>query len=203
MTMIRVCYITWKTWRTRKSKGISYLTWKSGKSKGIGKNCKAWSNFHANFKTKLLSILSYIGTLNGLFSLFSSLKVKLQSMSSVWFNNTLKSNTIRCTATIVSGRKYIAWSFVRLKWVSMSAQITATYVAVAFQYSCLPVCFHLMKGRAMYFRPETIVASFLHLMVLLFKMLLNHTSKCQFMVYYCQMSSVIETFYYFQVIQIL
>ena len=36
-------------------------------------------------------------------------------------------------------------------------------------------CFRLMKGRATYFRPETIVASFLHLMVLLFKILFNHS----------------------------
>ena len=43
-------------------------------------------------------------------------------------------------------------------------------------------CFSLMKGRAMYFRSEMIVASFLHLMVLLFKVLLNLTSKCQFLV---------------------
>ena len=36
------------------------------------------------------------------------------------------------------------------------------------------ICFRLKKGRAAFFRPETIVASFLHLMVLFFKMLLNH-----------------------------
>ena len=39
-------------------------------------NFKAWRDFHANFKIKLLRILSYIDTLNGLFSLFLSLKVK-------------------------------------------------------------------------------------------------------------------------------
>ena len=36
-------------------------------------------------------------------------------------------------------------------------------------------CFHLTKGRATYFLPETIVASFLHLTVLLSKLLLNHS----------------------------
>ena len=41
-------------------------------------------------------------------------------------------------------------------------------------------CFRLKKGRATFFRPETIVASFLHLMVLSFKVLLNHSSKRQF-----------------------
>ena len=43
-------------------------------------------------------------------------------------------------------------------------------------------CFHLMKGRASYFRHETLVASFLHHMVLLSKVLLNHSRKKQFVV---------------------
>ena len=41
-------------------------------------------------------------------------------------------------------------------------------------------CFRLMKGRATFFLPETIVASYLHLMVLFFKMLLNHSIKLTF-----------------------
>ena len=36
-------------------------------------------------------------------------------------------------------------------------------------------CFRLKKGRATYFRPETIIASFLHSMVLLPKVLFNHS----------------------------
>ena len=43
-------------------------------------------------------------------------------------------------------------------------------------------CFRLKKGRAKFFRPETIVASFLRLMVLSFKVLSNHSSKRQFLV---------------------
>ena len=39
-------------------------------------NFNAGNNFHANFKTKLLNIQSYIGTLNGLFLIFLSLKFK-------------------------------------------------------------------------------------------------------------------------------
>ena len=35
-------------------------------------------------------------------------------------------------------------------------------------------CFRLKKGRATFFRPEIIVASFLHLMMFFFKVLLNH-----------------------------
>ena len=38
-------------------------------------------------------------------------------------------------------------------------------------------CFRLTKGRATYFQLETIVASVLHLMVLLFKVLFNHSWK--------------------------
>ena len=43
-------------------------------------------------------------------------------------------------------------------------------------------CFRLKKSRATFFRPETIVASFLHLMVLFFKALLNYSSKRQSLV---------------------
>ena len=39
----------------------------------------------------------------------------------------------------------------------------------------LIVCFRLTKDRVTFFRPETIFASFLLLMVLFFKVLLNHT----------------------------
>ena len=42
--------------------------------------------------------------------------------------------------------------------------------------------FPLTKGRATFFRPETIVVSFLHLMVLFYKVIFNHTSKCHFVV---------------------
>ena len=38
-------------------------------------------------------------------------------------------------------------------------------------------CFHLMEDCAAYFRPETIVASFLHFMVLFYKVIFNHTSE--------------------------
>ena len=38
-----------------------------------------------------------------------------------------------------------------------------------------PSCFHCKKGRVTFFRPEKIVASFLHLMVLFFKVISIHT----------------------------
>ena len=47
-------------------------------------------------------------------------------------------------------------------------------------------CFRLTKGRATFFRPETIVAGFLHLMVFLFKVLSNHSSKRQFLLLHCR-----------------
>ena len=43
-------------------------------------------------------------------------------------------------------------------------------------------CYRLKKGRATFYRPETIVASLLLLMVLSFKVIFNHTSKRQFVV---------------------
>ena len=39
-------------------------------------------------------------------------------------------------------------------------------------------CFRLARGRAAFFRQETIVASFLHLMALLFKVLFNVRCCC-------------------------
>ena len=47
------------------------------------------------------------------------------------------------------------------------------YIAVTFLALVL-TCFCMTKGRATYFRPETIVASFLHLIVLLLKVLFIH-----------------------------
>ena len=44
-------------------------------------------------------------------------------------------------------------------------------------------CFRLMKGCVMFSRPETIVmASFLHLIELFFKVIINHIPKRQFVV---------------------
>ena len=39
-------------------------------------------------------------------------------------------------------------------------------------------CYRLKKGRATFFRPETIVASFLHVTVFLPKVLFNHSKYC-------------------------
>ena len=56
--------------------------------------------------------------------------------------------------------------------------VTATFGIRAYLFS-------LTKGRATFLRPETIVASFMHFMVLLFKVSLNNSSKGQFSVLYC------------------
>ena len=57
--------------------------------------------------------------------------------------------------------------------------VTATYRYIS---ALALTCFRLTKGRATFFRPGTIVASFLHLLVLFFKVLFNEASKCQFAV---------------------
>ena len=106
-----------------------------------------------------------------------------------WFVNILESNIIRCNklATNVSRRKNVAQPFFRRKQVSTSAEMsqqrTKPYTMTRFKFvfgfilccylSALLTCFRLEKGRATFFWPETIVASFLHLMVLSFKVLWN------------------------------
>ena len=87
------------------------------------------------------------------------------------FDNSLKNNIIRCKklVTIASGRKNVAWSFVKQKQVSTSSKCNSN----SYFSALVLTCFRLTKGRATFFRPETIVASFLHLMVLLFKVLLT------------------------------
>ena len=67
----------------------------------------------------------------------------------------------------------------RLFCVQQHTKVTTTYKSVLFVRCCyisalVLNCFRLTKSRAMYFRPETILASFLHVMVLLFKVLFNH-----------------------------
>ena len=66
-----------------KNQRISAFYLKLWKSWGIFYNFNAWSDFYVNFKTELLNIMSYIGTLNGLFLIFLSLKFKFYSISFV------------------------------------------------------------------------------------------------------------------------
>ena len=63
---------------------------------------------------------------------------------------------------------------------SFISQVRCCYIS-----ALVLTCFRLKKGHVTFFRPETIVASFLHLMVLFFKLLLNHSSKRQFLVLHC------------------
>ena len=58
--------------------------------------------------------------------------------------------------------------------------VTATYISYrtyCYISALVLTCFRLKKGRAMFFWPETIVTSFLHLMVLFFKVLLNQAKS--------------------------
>ena len=94
-----------------------------------------------------------------------------------------KSNTIRCKklATIVSGRKKGSMTLRQAKTGKRECRnVTACW------HSCWKRIVWLTKVRATFFRLEKIVASFLHLMVLLFKMLSNHSSKRQFLVLHCR-----------------
>ena len=86
-------------------------------------------------------------------------------------NNTLGNSTIKCKkiSTIVLGQKNIAWSLVRRKQVSTSAENVRCCCFSAPVFTC----FRLTKGLAAYLRPEKVVASFLHFMVLLPKTLFN------------------------------
>ena len=59
----------------QKIREFHYFIQNSGKVREF-ENFNAGNNFHAIFKTKLLNIQSYIGTLNGLFLIFLPLKVK-------------------------------------------------------------------------------------------------------------------------------
>ena len=47
-------------WKIRARSGILGILSKIMEKSGSFRKFKAWSNYHANFKTKLLSILSYI-----------------------------------------------------------------------------------------------------------------------------------------------
>ena len=97
-----------------------------------------------------------------------------------WLNNTLFNNTIECKklATIVSGWKNVARPFLRCKHVRNSAEmLLCMYVRYCYISALLLTCFLLKKGRATFFWTETIITSFLHSMVLLPKVLLNHSFK--------------------------
>ena len=99
-------------------------------------------------------------------------------------NDTLNNNTVECKklATIVSGQKNIIWLFFRWKQVSTSVRnVTATYVAVTFRHLCLPV-FVWRRVVLRFFLSETIVASFLHSMVLLPKVFFNQAYSVVFFV---------------------
>ena len=62
--------------------------------------------------------------------------------------------------------------------------LTATYIS-----ALVLICFRLKQGRATFFRPETIVANFLFLMVSPFKVLVNHSAKRQFLVLHCRLTA--------------
>ena len=92
------------------------------------------------------------------------------SLKSNWNSSDdhFKNNTIICKkfATVGSGK------IVKQPFVKRIAALVLT-------------CFPLKKDRFTFFRPETIVASFLHPTVLLYKVIINHASKHHFVVFFC------------------
>ena len=87
--------------------------------------------------------------------------------------NTLSNNTIECKklATIVSGQKTRHFRNTTLQEKTGKHEcrnVTTTFIML-YNLICISAlvltCFRLTKGRAPFFRPETIVADFLHLMV--------------------------------------
>ena len=110
---------------------------------------------------------------------------------SFWLSNILDNNAIICKklATIVSGRKYVAWPFVRRKQETRVPKYNSNTLCCYISYTVIIgilvlTCFCLTKGHVTCFQPETIIASFLHIMVLFSKVLLNHSWKCQFVVFH-------------------
>ena len=77
------------------------------------------------------------------------------------------------------GQKKVARPFVRREQVITSARIWQQRIRISI---LVLTCFRMTMGRATFFWHETIVASFLHLMVLFFKVMFNHASKRQFVV---------------------
>ena len=76
----------------------------------------------------------------------------------------------RCWTKIVLSRKDVTRPFFKQKQVSVNAKIHSCYIsAIVLKY------FWLMKGHVTFFQLKTITASFLHLLVLFFKVINNHT----------------------------
>ena len=89
--------------------------------------------------------------------------------------------TVKCMkfATIVLSRKDITQPFVR------RTQASATYIAVT------------LTVIVTFFRPETNIGNVMHLMVLFCKMVMDHSSKHQFVVFLCCISFDKYPFYLF------
>ena len=69
--------------------------------------------------------------------------------------------------------------------MNLNLAIVFGFVGCCYNSALVLTCFRLTKGRATFFPPKTIIVSFLHLVVLFFKVILNHSSYCQFLVLHC------------------
>ena len=78
----------------------------------------------------------------------------------------------------------------KVVFVSFSLSYKQRFFLISSYISTLVLTYsRLKKGRATFFRPEAIVASFLHLMVLSFRVIFNHTSKRQIVVLHFRIPS--------------
>ena len=100
-------------------------------------------------KIDVLKISSCIALKVNLYSLDKIFHYKENNRYSIWLNNTLNKNTIRCKelATIVSSQKYVARPFVRQKreaWVpKYSSNVQNLYVIIqSVIQSCLKTPFY-------------------------------------------------------------
>ena len=76
-----------------------------------------------------------------------------------------------------NAQNQIQWQDLNLLQIllNLNLAIVFGFVRCCYISALVLTCFRLKKDRAAFFRPETIVASFLHPMVLLFKVLFNNS----------------------------
>ena len=102
---------------------------------------------------------------------------------------TFQNNTIRCKKLLIitSGQKNVTRPFMKRKKASTNvANLQQNSILHHNDYLAVLAltCFCLTNWRVTFFRQETTVASFLN-MVLFCKVVINHTSKCQFVMLLC------------------
>ena len=81
--------------------------------------------------------------------------------------------------------KYYIPEFFENILIIKKLDIKLVFIRCCYISALALACFRMTRGRATCFQPETIVTSPLHLLVLLFRVLFNHTWKHQFVMLHC------------------